>query len=277
MTVMTTSTSPSLLDWILHLLGDASARSAFQADPGGYAASHGFTDVSGADMHEALCLAVDCAPAHSDNAVHLPPPPHHHGEDGDRYLRHYINHYETVERHDTYIDNSIHQDIDTHGGDFDQHIDNDPVVASGDGAVAAHGDIRDSKITPGNGNVVGDDNHAVTGDDSTTAFGTGAANTADLGHSNLGDGGSLSIGGNADGHSTTSDTRTAAYNSGDGSTTVNAAGPDGHANNYADQHESDTSSHSQYEDESHSDSHNAQNSHNDSQYDDSHNYAHHGY
>ena len=43
---MTTSTSPSLLDWILHLLGDASARSAFQADPGGYAASHGFTDVS---------------------------------------------------------------------------------------------------------------------------------------------------------------------------------------------------------------------------------------
>ena len=36
---MTTSTSPSLLDWILHLLGDSSARSAFQSDPDGYAAA----------------------------------------------------------------------------------------------------------------------------------------------------------------------------------------------------------------------------------------------
>jgi hypothetical protein len=253
MTDMTTSTSPSLLDWILKLLGDSSARTAFQSDPDGYAASHGFSNLSGGDVHDALCLAADCAPAHADESIHLPSPPHYHGGGGSHYLKSYINHYETIERHDTFVDNSVHQDIDTHGGDFHQVMDNDPVVASGDGAVAAHGDIKDATLT------------------------TGAANRADLGHSSLGDGGSLSIGGNADAHNTESDTRTSAHNSGDGSTTVNAAGPDGHANNYADQHESDTSSHSHYDDDSRSDSHNALNSHNDSQYDDSHNYANHGY
>jgi len=273
---MTTSTSPSLLDWILNLLGDASARSAFQSDPDGYAAAHGFHNLSGADVHDALCLAVDCAPAHADS-LHLPPPARYHGEDAKHYLNHYINHYQTVERNETFIDNSVHQHIDTHGGDFDQHIDNDPVVASGHGAVAAHGDIRDSTITPGDGNVVGDDNHAVTGDDSTTAFGSGAANVADLGGSRLGDGGSLSIGGDANGHNTENDTHTTAHNSGSGSTSVNAAGPDGHANSYADQHESDTSQHSHYRDDSHTDSHESLNSHNDSSYDDSHDYSSHGY
>jgi hypothetical protein len=291
---MTTSTSPSLLDWILNLLRDASARSAFQADPSGYAAAHGFGDVSSADMHDALCVAVDCAPAHSDTAAHFPPPSHHHdddhdhdhdhdhdrdhghggdGGDGAHYLKNYItNNYKIVETHDTYLDNSLHQHIDTDGGDFAQHIDNDPVLATGDGAVAAGDDIRDATITPGSGNVVGNDNHAVTGDDGTTAFGTGAANRADLGHASFGDGGSLSIGGDADGHSTENDTRTAVSNSGDGATSVNAAGADGHANHYADQHESDASHHASYEDDSRTDSHTALNSHNDGSYADSHDY-----
>jgi hypothetical protein len=277
MTDMTTSTSPSLLDWILNLLGDSSARSAFQSDPDGYAAAHGFGNLSGGDVHDALCLAADCAPAHSDESIHLPSPPHYHGGGGSHYLKHYINHYETVVHHDTYVDNSVHQDIDTHGGDFHQVMDNDPVVASGDGAVAAHGDIKDATLTTGDGNVVGHDNQASTGDDGTTAFGSGAANHTDMGHSSVGHGGSLSVGGNADGHNTESDTHTSAHNSGDGSTSVNAAGPDGHANHYADQHESDTSSHSHYDDDSRSDSHNALNSHNDGHYDDSHNYANHGY
>jgi len=174
---MTTSTSPTLLDWIMKLLGDPDARAEFTSDPDGYATRYGFPNLSSGDVHDALCLAVDCAPAHADKEFHLPSPSrdhdddhdhNHHGGGGSHYLKHYINNYETVVHRETIIDNSVHQKIDTDGGDFDQHLDMDPVVASGDGAVATHGDISDSTITPGNGNVIGENLHAVTGDDNTT-------------------------------------------------------------------------------------------------------------
>jgi hypothetical protein len=282
---MTMTASTSLLDWILSLLRDPEARAEFQSDPDGYASEHGFQDLSAADVHDALCLIADNSSASYDhkfsesNDVHYPPP--HHtggGEDAPHYLSHYItNNYKVIDQHDTNIDNSVHQNVDTHGGDFHQVIDNDPVVASGDHSVAAGGDIRDSTVTSGDGNVVGDDNHAVTGDDNTTAFGSGNATDADLGHSNFGDGSGVSLNGDAHGHSTDDDTTTAVHNSGSGSSSVNAAGDHGYADQHADQHESDTSTHSNYEDHSDTDSHGDLNSHNQSSYDDSHNYDEHAH
>ena len=274
---MTTSTS--LLDWILSLLRDPDSRAAFQADPEGYASDHGFQDLSSADVHDALCLIADNGSASYDHKftasdVHYPPPPHydsHH--DAPQYLNHYItNNYKVIDEHNTNIDDSVHQNIDTHGGDFHQVIDNDPVVASGDGAVAAGGDIKDSTVTTGDHNVVGHDNQAVTGDDNTTAFGSGDATNADLGHTHVGDGGALSIGGDAHGHSENNDTSTSVHSSGSGDTSVNAAGGHGDASQVADQHESDNATHTNYEDSSHSDSHDTIGSHNDSTYDSNHDY-----
>jgi hypothetical protein len=271
--------STSLLDWILSLLRDPDARAAFQADPDGYAADHGFQNLSTADVHDALWLIADNASASYDHKfaasdVHYPPPPHydsHH--DAPHYLNHYItNNYKIIDEHNTHVDNSIHQDIDTHGGDFDQHIDNDPVIASGDGAVAAHGDIDDSTLTTGDHSVVGHDNYAVTGDHDTTAFGSGDATNAHLDHPSVGDGGAVSLGGDAHGHSTDNDTTTSVHSSGSGETSVNVAGDHGAAHQYADQHESDSSTHSHYEDDSHTDSHDHVGSHNDVSYDDSHHY-----
>ena len=66
-----------------------------------------------------------------------------------------------IDDRDTTVDNSVNQQIDTGGGDFDQDIDIDSNVASGDGAVAAD-DITDSNVVTGDDNVVGDGN--VTGD-----------------------------------------------------------------------------------------------------------------
>jgi hypothetical protein len=278
------STSTSLLDWILSLLRDPDARAAFQSDPDSYAADHGFQNLSSADVHDALHLIADNSSASYDHKfasasdVHYPPPPHydtHH--DAPQYLNNYItNNYKIIDEHNTEIDNSVHQHIDTDGGDFDQHIDNDPVVASGDGAVAAGGDIEDSTVTTGDHNVIGDHNEAVTGDDNTTAFGSGDATNADLGDTRVGDGGAVSIGGDAVGSNTDNDTRTSVHNSGDGDTSVNAAGSHGDASQYADQHEADTSTHTNYEDNSETDSHDQVASHNDVSYDDSHDYeAHH--
>ena len=105
-----------------------------------------------------------------------------------QYLNTYVtNNY--IDDRDTTVDNSVNQQIDTHGGNFDQDIDVHSTVASGDGAVAAGGDIDHSTITTGdhnqvgdgnvagNGNVVGDHNQAVTGDRDTTSFGHGDATT----------------------------------------------------------------------------------------------------
>jgi hypothetical protein len=276
--------STSLLDWILSLLRDPEARAQFQNDPDAYAAHHGFQNLTSADVHDALCLIADNDSASYDHKfsqsadVHYPPPPHlehhdhdHGGHDAAQYLNHYItNNYKVVDQHNTYVDDSVHQKVDTHGGDFHQHIDNDPVIASGDGAVAAGGDIRDSTVTTGDHNVVGDHNQAVTGDHDTTSFGSGNATSADLGNSHFGDGGALSIGGDAHGHAEDNDTTTSAHNSGSGDTSVNAAGSHGDANQHADQHESDDSTHTNYEDHSYTDSHDVVNSHNHVQADDSH-------
>jgi hypothetical protein len=274
---MTASTS--LLDWILSLLRDPDARAAFQANPDGYAAAHGFDGLSSADVHDALCLIADNGSASYDhkfsgsNEVHYPPPQQHYDyhEPASQYLNHYItNNYTTIEEHNTNIDDSVHQNIDTHGGDFNQVIDNDPVVASGDGAVAAGGNIDHSTLTTGDGNVVGDGNHAVTGDDNTTAFGSGDATNANLHNVHTGDGSGLSLGGDATGHTTDNDTTTSVHNSGSGATSVDAAGAHGYADQYANQSEHNDSTHSNYQDDSHNDSHNDYNSANSDHFNDSH-------
>src|SRR4051812_17974334 len=130
----------SLLEWIMDLLRDPEARAEFERDPEGYAHDHGFDNLSAADVHDALCLIADNDHhSHHDHGGHYPPPHHYnHDDDGASYLKSYVtNNYTTIEEHETNIDNSVHQNIDTDGGDFHQVIDNDPVVASGDGAVAA--------------------------------------------------------------------------------------------------------------------------------------------
>ncbi|WP_028924388.1 IniB N-terminal domain-containing protein [Pseudonocardia acaciae] len=269
--------STSLLDWILSLLRDPDARADFQHDPDGYAAHHGFEGLSGADIHDALMLIADSGSASydhkfHDNGVHYPPPHHYpSGESAPHYLNNYItNNYKIIDDHSTNIDNSVHQNVDTHGGDFDQVIDNDPVVASGDHSVAAGEDIEDSDLTTGDHNVVGDDNEVVTGDHNTTAFGSGDATDVSFDHANVSDGGALSVGGNAHGHAESNDTTTSVHNSGSGDTSVNAAGDHGYADQTADQSHHDNSGFANYEDHSQTDSHDDINSHNTTHAADSH-------
>ena len=145
----------------------------------------------------------------------MPPPPHPHPGESDhdaavRYIKEYVtNNY--VDDRDTSVDNSVNQQIDTGGGDVDQLIRTTSSTASGDGAVAAGGDIRNSTVTSGDGNQIGENNirgdgnvqgegnDVVSGDHNTTAFGSGAANSADIGHASVSGGGALSVAGDATG------------------------------------------------------------------------------
>jgi hypothetical protein len=233
---MANADTQSLLEWLLDLLKDPSARADLLDDPNKYLDDHGFGNVDARDLYDSLCLAADNDHSHNDHGNHYPPPKHYNNhEDAGHYLKSYItNNYTYVDDRDTNIDDSIHQKIDTHGGDFDQTIDNHPVVASGDGAIAAGGDIRDSTLTTGDGNVVGDGNRAVTGDHNTTAFGQGDATNASFDDAHFGSGSGVSLGGDATGSAEHNDTSTSVHG-GDGATTVNAAGAGADANTVADQ------------------------------------------
>jgi hypothetical protein len=237
----------SLLEFLRELLTNEQARDWYAQDPDAALKYYGLDDLSPADVRDALVLLEDNQTANFDRDYNTgwDGPSHSgrhdddndrdhgrdndrdddrdhggrdhdddHGGDDHRAAVETINRYITnnfVNDRDTIVDNSTNQQIDTHGGDFDQDIDVDSVVASGDGAVAAGGDIRDSNIVSGddnqvgdgnvrgNDNVVGDDNNVVSGDDNTTAFGDGDANNASFEDVEVGGGGAISVGGNASG------------------------------------------------------------------------------
>jgi hypothetical protein len=272
---MANADTQSLLEWLLDLLKDPAARADLLDDPNRYLDIHGFGDVDSRDLYDALCLAADNDRGHSDHndhGNHYPPPKHYNNhEDAGHYLKSYItNNYTYVDDRDTNVDNSIHQKIDTDGGDFDQNIDNHSVTASGDGAIAAGGDIRDSTLTTGDGNVVGDNNEAVTGNHNTTAFGQGDATNASFDDAHFGSGSGVSLGGDATGSAQDNDTSTSVHG-GDGATTVNAAGDHGDANAVANQAHTESDFDSHVDDHSSVDNHADLNSHNSADFDDSHN------
>jgi hypothetical protein len=200
----------TLIELLLSLLNDPEAAEAFKEDPAAYIEGCGLTEFTAEDVHDAALLIQDNDDSDFErnhntggNHHHTPPPPPHkepHESDHEAAVK-YLNTYVTnnwIDDRDTIVDNSINQHIDTDGGDFRQNIDIDAVTASGDGAVAAGGDIEDSTITTGNGNIVGDDNQVVDGDGNTTAFGSGDANATNVdGDLTVDDGSAFATGGGA--------------------------------------------------------------------------------
>jgi hypothetical protein len=261
-TPMTASTS--LLELLLNLLRDPSALTAYREDPEGFLSACG--DVSPADIREALLLIQDSQEADfgrdyntGGNHIQVPPPPaapepepgESNHEAAARYLDSYVtNNY--IDDRDTTVDNSVNQQIDTGGGDFDQDIDVDSTVASGDDSVAAGDDIEDSTITTGDDNTVGDDN--VTGDDNTVGDDNADGDTTSTeidGDVSVGDGGAIAAGGDATVDNSDSSTNDSFNDNSDNSTED--------SNN-------DTSSYTDNSDNSTEDSFNDNSSHSESEY-----------
>jgi hypothetical protein len=199
-------TPTTLIQLLLNLLSDPQAAAEFQADPQGYLATCGLTAVTPEQVHDAAALVADQhEPAkHHEPHHHTPPPPapepdEHHHESAVKYLQTIVTN-NWIDDRDTTVDNSIHQVIHA-GGDVNQTIDTNTVIASGDGAVAAGGDIADSQVVTGDDNVFGDGN--VKGDGNTTAFGDGDATHADVSDVAVDHGGAFSVTGPAAGADTT--------------------------------------------------------------------------
>jgi hypothetical protein len=221
----------TLMEFLRSILFDDEARQEFAENPEKALDEAGLEHLSADDVHDALALMqednqeADFSRGNDTggNEINIAAPEpvnhHHDGGDGDgesavEYINRYItNNY--VDDRDTNIDNSVNQQIDTGGGDFDQDIDIDSTVASGDGAVAAGDDIEDSNVVSGDGNTVGDGNidgdgnvtgdgnSTVNGDGNTTSFGDGDATSAEInGDVSLDDGSSFAIGGSSSTEST---------------------------------------------------------------------------
>ncbi|AEA25215.1 hypothetical protein Psed_3016 [Pseudonocardia dioxanivorans CB1190] len=213
----------SLLDLLMSLLNDPAEKAAFQADPAGFLQNCGLTNLSAEDIHDAIQLAGDDESHHSGHG-HLPPPPpvhHAHGETPHeaavKYLNNYVtNNYVSVDARETYIDNSVHQDIDaSHGGHVFAPVDVTNVNATGDHSAAVGGD-NNGQIATGDGAVAGNGNQVAEGNtDSAVNFGAGGSAVNNHG-ATASDGGAISGTGAATGGDHT-DSHDALTNFGSGS------------------------------------------------------------
>ena len=147
----------NLIDLILRLLKDPAALAEFQENPDAVLAACGASTSA-----PRTCTTRSSSPDDDDDDNrrrsprrhhhHVPPPPHPHPGESDhdaavRYIKEYVtNNY--VDDRDTIVDNSVNQQIDTGGGDVDQVIRTSSSTASGDGAVAAGGDIATPRSPP---------------------------------------------------------------------------------------------------------------------------------
>lgn len=220
----------SLLEFIQRLFTDEELRNLFSDQPDRALEEHGLSDLSEADVRDALVLVDDSQTADfsrdydtgrnsidwdSNGGSHGRHDDDHdddHDGGGHRAAVEHLSRFVTnnfIDDRDTTVDNSINQQIDTDGGDFDQDIDIDSNVASGDGAVAAD-DISNSDVVTGDDNIVGNDNvvgdgnvtgdnaQVVSGDGNTTSFGEGDASSVNVGDDlTLGDGAGFNTGSGA--------------------------------------------------------------------------------
>ncbi|GAA4704493.1 hypothetical protein GCM10023215_50220 [Pseudonocardia yuanmonensis] len=251
----------TLLDLLMNLLRDPAEQQAFLADPSGYLQECGLADLSAEDVRDAVTLAADNPHHDWDGHGHheLPPAPpvHHHGHGGHSghdadphaeaadYLRTYIT-TTFVDDRRTFLDQSFHQDIDTHGGDVDQRIDLHQTTASGDDAVAVGGDDR-APVATGDHAVAGWGDDVVDGDDDTASFGSGPA--VDQSGATADHGGALSGTGPATGTFTDSNDHLANFGSG------SLADKGGDATRSNAHNDTSTDSHDDDHTDSHDDSH----------------------
>jgi hypothetical protein len=155
----------SLLEFILNLLRDPVAQEQFKANPQQALRDHGFDEVCGQDVHDALPLVVDnVMVSGAGGALPSPQPGEDHFDIAIRQIDHIVNNYSYTDSHDTHVDYSVHQTIWTQG-DVNQSFDNDY-------ANANHYD--NDTVTANDSTVVdGDANTTATGDADLQNFGQG--------------------------------------------------------------------------------------------------------
>ena len=178
----------ALISFILSLLRDPAAVEKFDAAPTAVLASKGLQDACAADVQAVKPIIVDNPTVIVKPVPVGPPPPPDppHSDEVVKEIKHIINQFATIDNRTTIVDQSTNQNIWTEGGDVTQIFDQEAVIASGDGSVAAGDDatVVDSEVdvTIGDvaiGNTTNDGSFNNTGVDPETAEEGAAADPAE--------------------------------------------------------------------------------------------------
>ncbi|WP_181783555.1 IniB N-terminal domain-containing protein [Pseudonocardia pini] len=226
----------TLLEFLLSLIGDEpqdlKLQQDFAANPVATLNKVGLEDLTADDVHDALVLVQDNQTVDfgdSDvstggNAIVVPPAPAfaghheaaHEGHSAIEYIQTYVTNTE-VQDGDTVLGSPVKQVIDA-GDDVEQVITTTTTAATGDGAVAAQGDIEESTVTTGDGNAIGDD--SIAGDGNTVAYGAGDATSATVSGTTVSDGGAFSVTGPASGNHSTANSGNTTTTTTENTTTI---------------------------------------------------------
>lgn len=140
----------ALIAFILSLLRDPAAVEEFDAAPRAALANNGLSEACTADVQAVKPVIVDNPTVIVKHAPPPPPPPPSRDETDHviREIRNIVNQFTTIDARTTIVDQSTNQNIWTNGGDVTQIFDQEAVVASGDGAIAAGDDATfvDSEV-----------------------------------------------------------------------------------------------------------------------------------
>ncbi|MBW3579916.1 MAG: IniB N-terminal domain-containing protein, partial [Actinobacteria bacterium] len=177
----------NLIEFLTRLFGDRDEQVKFENDPEGYLEDAGFGDLTGEDVADALPLVAESFSPEWSQSVAMSSRQMGGGQyvaagaGGPAVLTNsaapaattasaveqisYINHVTEIVNEDrsvhnldqrNIIDNSFSQSFKNDGDvklDQELDFDNDTAIASGEGAVAAGGAIKDSQVVTGDENV----------------------------------------------------------------------------------------------------------------------------
>ncbi|MBB5895657.1 IniB N-terminal domain-containing protein [Kutzneria kofuensis] len=236
------ATGISLLDFIMELLGNQTARDQFESNPQQSLDDHGFSHLCAADVHDAMPLVIDAAQSFDrtydaggpSHVVTPPPPPPVHGGGGVEHaieqIRYITQNYSySVDSHNTVVDNSVNQNV--WARDVWQSFDNHSVVTTGDHNVVGNGnEVLNGDLSADHGGAVAVGGSATgSADDYSTdvhAYGSGNVAVASNGSST----GQSDSHNSTDSHNTTDSHNNTAIGSGNDShdNTAIGSGNDSH-------------------------------------------------
>ncbi|MEV4735999.1 MULTISPECIES: IniB N-terminal domain-containing protein [unclassified Microbacterium] len=150
MTTPIEAIADALLAFILTLLRDPDAAAEFAADPAGGLADQNLETACMRDLAAVRPVIVD-RPDIVARTQPNPVPPRTEGDtEVTREIIRMVQQFSTttIDARSTIVDNSVNQSIWTGGGDVTQIFDQEAIIASGDGSVAAghDGTIVDSDL-----------------------------------------------------------------------------------------------------------------------------------
>jgi hypothetical protein len=154
MSVTLATIADALIEFILSLLRDPAAAAEFDDDPAAALSNRGLSNVSAADVCAVAPIIAERSGV-AAAAVTKPPP-----VDPDpvvREIKSVTNSLTYVDNHNTILDQSVNQNIWA-TGDVTQIFDNEAVIASGEGSMAAGDDATvDNTLDNSTDITAGDD------------------------------------------------------------------------------------------------------------------------